>query len=631
VVADVPKGLVESEEAKAERLRIEEEARNIAPTKKKPDKKKVSLRSLAEEDKDIPEVVEKTGSQKGGQRIAEVVMSDTGGSDVRTVEIKTGSPRVITSEVKEFDRAPETKEADSAEYYATQLVGDLKIIYPERNEVSASPEAWNGAKERIKKFHIKWLTKPSDRAGSEGKPVRRFEDGRRMTLEIQKYLNLETEEPLDWKENTSLISESRVNLEDLREARRMLLQKGEHPADEKQTSADSLLKETASITNIGIVDKAELRISDESSFVDPVPALKILGNVPMNESMRQQLGDLRFGDAERLAAVRRLISRGYNLNVIGVDTKVDVSTLGIVYSKDLGGVEGKKIQKLIAEIQRQSENYDIASMSKDLKVFLGNNLEKFYKWMMLYGEIKKRLGQGHGIDEETGTKEGEKNDNLVWYDGILGDIVAATVLGTDPARSEEIRQYLIRRGADIPSISFDPSMEQAYQNRQWLRNAAELLLSDKEVTYPYKLEGTSIKWENREQIVEWLKRMKIREGGVPYLPDSEEAKGMKAVEARPVVESKENKKVSVENMLIQLSELVDEGAKEPVLASLEAEGIKIRKFLTDMEKAAPGKSKDLMMQLRAVVEVWRMSEAKRAEFPAMTKIAGAYARLLGLG
>ena len=50
-----------------------------------------------------------------------------------------------------------------------------------------------------------------------------------------------------------------------------------------------------------------------------------------------------------------------------------------------------------------------------------------------------------------------------------------------------------------------------------------------------------------------------------------------------------------------------------------------------MEKAAPGKSKDLMMQLRAVVEVWRMSEAKRAEFPAMTKIAGAYARLLGLG
>jgi hypothetical protein len=92
----------------------------------------------------------------------------------------------------------------------------------------------------------------------------------------------------------------------------------------------------------------------------------------------------------------------------------------------------------------------------------------------------------------------------------------------------------------------------------------------------------------------------------------------------------EEGRIQIQNELAKLTELEDGSERNQLLSSLENKGVKIRKFLDDMERVLPGRSKDLMRLLRAVVEVWRMDETKKLEFPTMTKNAEDFARVLGL-
>lgn len=92
----------------------------------------------------------------------------------------------------------------------------------------------------------------------------------------------------------------------------------------------------------------------------------------------------------------------------------------------------------------------------------------------------------------------------------------------------------------------------------------------------------------------------------------------------------EERRIQIQNELAKLTELEEGSERYQLLSSLENKGVKIRKFLDDMERALPGQSKDLMRRLRAVVEVWRMDEKKKLEFPTMTKNAEDFARVLGL-
>ncbi len=97
------------------------------------------------------------------------------------------------------------------------------------------------------------------------------------------------------------------------------------------------------------------------------------------------------------------------------------------------------------------------------------------------------------------------------------------------------------------------------------------------------------------------------------------------------VEQEKDKRVEIENLLARLSEINGyDPAQEAVLESLEGKGIKIRKFLMDMENLSPGKQNEVLMQLRAVVEIWRMDEEKRKGYPKMNKIAEVYTRVLGI-
>jgi hypothetical protein len=91
------------------------------------------------------------------------------------------------------------------------------------------------------------------------------------------------------------------------------------------------------------------------------------------------------------------------------------------------------------------------------------------------------------------------------------------------------------------------------------------------------------------------------------------------------------RRTKVEDDLIQLAGMESNNKdREALLETLETSGVKIRKFLEDMEKTSPGRQKDIMTQLRAVVEVWRMSEEKRAGFPKMARVSGLYAQVLGV-
>ncbi len=271
-------------------------------------------------------------------------------------------------------------------------------------------------------------------------------------------------------------------------------------------------------------------------------------------------------------------------------------------------------------------------------------------------EMKGEKGRlGKGLETYLGvtaaTEETKAKERLVWYDEILEDLDKITLLddemvvngerlregmysGQEDAliiKMDEVRRdtaaKLRKKGIKLETLSIDPNRVKEYKLRRDLRAAVEYLREEN-----VSQEAREV-WKTRAEAVVFLNGIGIGDRvGVDYLPDSEDAKEVKEAVSVPVTENKEERKARIENMLIQLSELGDAGGeREAILASLEAEGIKVRKFLADMEKAAPGKSKDLMLQLRAVVEVWRMSEVKKAEFPAMTKIAGAYARLLGLG
>lgn len=105
---------------------------------------------------------------------------------------------------------------------------------------------------------------------------------------------------------------------------------------------------------------------------------------------------------------------------------------------------------------------------------------------------------------------------------------------------------------------------------------------------------------------------------------------VEAVDLAPDDHKEEREKAEILDVLTRFYNLDDKEEREAYLSSLADRGIKMREFLEDMEKAVPGRSKDVMRQLRAVVEVWRMSEERKQEFPTMTKIASNYARVLGL-
>lgn len=219
------------------------------------------------------------------------------------------------------------------------------------------------------------------------------------------------------------------------------------------------------------------------------------------------------------------------------------------------------------------------------------------------------------------------NKEVVWYDGILDDL-KVLVFPSDEwsdmelEKRKEIATKLRNKGMRLPTLSMDKQDIRPYAARQQLQGAVEYL-------------NPLFAGKYRREAVAYLKNMGIGNGeGVEFLPGSAEEKQVeKKVEVvDSVAEESEGKerKDNILNWLTSFSISQDEGEKETYLLALEENGVKIKQFLGGMEKAAPGRAKDVARQLQAVVEIWRMDETKKREYPAMTVIASNYAHVLGL-
>lgn len=248
---------------------------------------------------------------------------------------------------------------------------------------------------------------------------------------------------------------------------------------------------------------------------------------------------------------------------------------------------------------------------------------------------KKRKPKGKDLDrlEQEAVEqvnETKTNNGVVWYEGIVDDLKIVTAPGDEWSdvewkRRREMAEKLRSKGIKLPLMSVDEKDRAAYENRLQIQSAIDYL-------------NPLFVGKYRREAVTYLNNMGIGAGeGVPFLPGSEESKRAEQKDEGVDLGVKEHeeylkkeRRANVMNWLTALSISKDEGEREDYLSALEENGIKIKQFLEGMEKAVPGRLEDVMRQLRAVVEVWKMDEMKKREFPTMTKIANNYAHVLGL-
>lgn len=255
----------------------------------------------------------KVNLEKGGQKQGEALLAEDMASSSVMPEItpsySQGLIGLYEAVVEDEKKSKTTRRMTEPEkinideevvYYTEHLIPDLKVIYPEKTGMSASGEVWITAKENIKKHHIRWLTKPSDRAGNEGKPVRRFADGRRMIKEIQDYLDLKIEEPENWKEEKSLINESRISLDRLREARRKKSEPKNEPVKQRNTEDEVSFED-----KVKMVDGADYGGSLFPAFKKYINGEALPVGLEI-ENVMSQIGKLFPFDVKKFAGEMRL-------------------------------------------------------------------------------------------------------------------------------------------------------------------------------------------------------------------------------------------------------------------------------------------------------------------------------------
>ncbi len=246
--------------------------------------------------------------------------------------------------------------------------------------------------------------------------------------------------------------------------------------------------------------------------------------------------------------------------------------------------------------------------------------------------VKKDVSESQA--EATPRKEEKKNKALVWYDGIVDDLVAITLSDdnlTDEKLEErrKITKKLEDKGVHLPELSTDITDKEADWNRQVLKGAVEFL-TDKILIDNWG--GT------RKQAIEYLNRLGIGEEGkgVAYLPGSVEAKEKELEQTQPVENDEKEKaesqgRADIYGSLIDLAEFEASGDKENLVSLLEGKGVKnIRKFMGDLEIMGEGEKKEIMAGLRNVVDVWMMDSTEKLKYPEMVETAKLYARELGL-
>ncbi len=242
-----------------------------------------------------------------------------------------------------------------------------------------------------------------------------------------------------------------------------------------------------------------------------------------------------------------------------------------------------------------------------------------------------------------------KDERYIWYQGIEKDLTSATEQppivkkDTSPEKRLKIEQEIVafseRKSAAVENLQKRiPSIDQILRDDRGQLYWASRILDEGGI---YDKQGKQINpWSSKELALAYLRdNFNIDRTGVDPLSmegdqvkDKEEVLEVKEelVEAPKTVETEDQKTV-IENLLVRLSGINGyDAAQEDVLESLEGRGIKIRKFLVDMENLSPGKQNEVLMQLRAVVEIWRMDEEKRSQYPKMMKIAEVYSRILGV-
>jgi hypothetical protein len=229
------------------------------------------------------------------------------------------------------------------------------------------------------------------------------------------------------------------------------------------------------------------------------------------------------------------------------------------------------------------------------------------------------------VEQKTETKEVKTSKEVVWYEGILEDL--KTITSPDDSFGEEgwkVRREtatrLRNKGIRLPELSVDARDSRQFAARQQIQGAVEYL-------------NPLFVGKYKREAIAYLNNLGIgNRDGVPFLSGSvEDMNREKVIEVGGVEkDDSEPRRTQIQNYLLRLTETEEAAEKMYIIASLEIKGVKIGKFLDSMEKILPGRSKDLMRRLRAVVEVWRMDEKKKLEFPTMAKYADDFARELGL-
>ena len=344
---------------------------------------------------------------------------------------------------------------------------------------------------------------------------------------------------------------------------------------EEMETADNLNDRKETRGGLLILNKEEIKKHKSDEYLDPKNKLIILGDLlgevggrtyRLNENPERG----KFGDEARVAVLRELVQKGFDVRVIGVHLNIRENG-DVEFSTDLNKIDRAIVMKLVQEIEEQNNKFDEGKFSDELRKFFGGNLDKFRmtKDLLYRDEVSARGTKGEDGEENVLERKIETSDKLVWYDGIGADLWFATD-NLDPVKDKGNFQRK-KEAIDRLKVYF-PDIEKKILGNESSVEILKLHWASKALKQE---ELKNNPWTSKEAALDFLKNSwKIGMGGVE----------VKKVETDPVEKTVEKPGVllSEENLLLQeLKATAEAGKWEAVMAEINALPAKERenKFL----------------------------------------------------
>ncbi len=421
------------------------------------------------------------------------------------------------------------------EYYANNLVADLKVIYPLRSETTTE---WETAKKRVSKNGIRWIQ--IEDWTRDSKAPRDKILGRKMTEGIETYMEMAEGEPQNWDEIKELINKSKIRLDLLEKAR------------EEKILIKNLANKLAGVDVVKTdIDSVEKNGNENLVWYEGI-GKDLINATRLRDIIRKPEEDIDEFNKTQKEAKDSLKKRISNIEAVigGSDNRLKIFGAGKILDgtkaeKTRWGSEKAALDFLKEVLRIDKTGTDKLSSTDDL---MGNGkrvkLEQKAEIKVAHGErgddilpFKASFLSEHFSTSLDIPEYDRGLSGLVWYRDIVKDLQAITLdddnldtrLKGELTKDEEkiirdkihglrveAKKRLVDRGVKIPALSTSPDDGDKNDARLRIRAASEYLYKSNVSKEAERM------MKSREEAIVFLNGLGIsfgRKGSVESLAD----------------------------------------------------------------------------------------------------------------